>query len=597
MKKRSDAPNADGERELQELRNRIIGFGERSARKSFYPELRESEERFRAVFEGAAIGMGVVDADGRLQDTNRALQVLLGNTTDELRGRPYLSLVHPEDRARFGEHHSTLLRRETDRTSLDVRLLRDDGEVLWAQVTASMVDGTDGSAASIVATMQDISLRKRAREALEFLSRASVTLATSLDVRGTLENLASLAVPHLGDLCAIWIHGGAAGRDHRIVASVDRARKALADELLAGGELAAAFRMRAGDTPAFVDDASAPAGGADGDPARRELLRRLDVRSSIALPLEWEGWSGTLLLATGKSGRRYGEWDLGLATEFGHRAALALDNATLLLRAEEASRLKDEFLAVVSHELRTPLTSILGWMHLLQTKYVAVPDASRGLSVVERNARALAQIIDDLISVSQIVAGKLDIRPARMDLASVVQHAVEALLPSAASRCFAVHVRCEPGLPDVNGDARRLQQVVWNLVSNGIKYTPEGGEVRVDLVRAGSSAELTVTDTGCGIGPQFLPHVFDRFRQEDGSSTRCHGGLGLGLAIVRHLVELHGGTVRAASEGEDRGACFTVTLPLARREEAAERPESDSPESALPALSGAERRPAQPHGA
>jgi signal transduction histidine kinase len=305
------------------------------------------------------------------------------------------------------------------------------------------------------------------------------------------------------------------------------------------------------------------AGGADGDPGRRELLRRLDVRSFIAMPLQWDGWSGTLLLATGKSGRRYGEWDLDLATEFGHRAALALENATLLFRAQEASRLKDEFLAVVSHELRTPLTSILGWMHLLQTKYVAAREASRGLAVVERNARALAQIIDDLLSVSQIIAGKLDIRPSRIDLAPVVEHAVEALLPSAASRRIAVHVWCEPGLPHVMGDAKRLQQVVWNLVSNAVKYTPEGGEVRVELVRGGASAELTVTDTGRGISREFLPHVFDRFRQEDGSSTRCHGGLGLGLAIVRHLVELHGGTVRAASQGEDRGACFTVALPLA----------------------------------
>ncbi len=569
MKKRSDRTES-----MEELRKKIIGFGERSGRKSYYPELREREERFRAIFEGAAIGIGVIDLQGHLKDTNRELQALLGQSAEELRGRSYLSLIHPDDRARFGEQHARLLRGATERVGVEVRLARIDGEIVWAQVSASLVTGDDGSPAYIVAATQDITLGKRDREALEFLSRASVRLASSLDVGGTLTNLTELAIPFLGDFCVISIGPSDGGREHRLLACGDPEQKALAEELLAGRSLAEAFGVAAsGPLPRLLRDASGPLlPAAEADPARRELLRRLDFRSLIVIPLESDGSSGTLLLGTGKSGRPYGHFDLELATEFGHRAALALENASLLLKAREASRLKDEFLAVVSHELRTPLTAILGWMHLLQTKNLDAANASRGMSVVERNARALAQIIDDLLGISHIMAGKLDIHPALIDVAPVVENAIEALVPSAASSQVAIHVECEPGMPQIMGDAKRLQQVVWNLVSNAVKYTPEGGEVRVRLARAGSSAELTVSDTGRGISPEFLPHVFEPFRQEDGSATRLYGGLGLGLAIVRHLVELHGGTVRATSREEGRGASFTVTLPVASGQGTVNRP-------------------------
>jgi PAS domain S-box-containing protein len=554
----------------EELRAKIIGFGERSSRKTFYPELRLREERLRAVFEGAAIGIGVIDPEGHLQDTNRELQEMLGRSGADLHDRPYHSFVHPDDRDRFCERHAELLRGATDRVAFEVRLSRPDGETIWAQVRASLVK-EDGAPAYIVAAAQDVTLRKRARQALEFLSRASVLLATSLDVGGTLRNLAELAVPFLGDLVAISVRASDGGREHRLVACADPAQQPLAEELFAGQSLAEAFGAPSGP-PRLLQDASATLLLAEADPARRERLRRLDLRSLLAIPLPSDGSRGTLLLATAASGRRYGTFDLELATEFAQRAALALQNASLLLRVQEASRLKDEFLAVVSHELRTPLTSILGWMHLIRTKDLDPADAQRGLSVVERNAQTLAQIIYDLLGASHMLAGKLEVHPALMDLAPVIEDAVEALAPSAHANRVAVHVECESGLPPVLGDAKQLQQVVWNLVSNAVKYTPEGGEVRVRLARAGGSAELTVRDTGRGISPEFLPHVFEPFRQEDGSATRCYGGLGLGLAIVRHLVELHGGAIRATSGGERRGACFTVTLPLAPGEAAVARP-------------------------
>jgi signal transduction histidine kinase/CheY-like chemotaxis protein len=241
----------------------------------------------------------------------------------------------------------------------------------------------------------------------------------------------------------------------------------------------------------------------------------------------------------------------------------AEENERLYRDAQEASRLKDEFLATVSHELRTPLTAILGWAHMLRTGQFDRQNVPGVYETIERNARAQAQLIDDLLDVSRIITGKLriDIRTVAPD--SFVESAIEAVRPGADSKGVRVQKIIDTGLTAISGDPVRLQQVVWNLLSNAVKFTPRGGLVQVRLERVNSHVEITVSDTGQGISPEFLPHVFDRFRQADQRITRQHGGLGLGLAIVRHLVELHGGTVRADSEGVGRGSSFTVMLPVA----------------------------------
>ena len=233
------------------------------------------------------------------------------------------------------------------------------------------------------------------------------------------------------------------------------------------------------------------------------------------------------------------------------------------VQAEGASRLKDEFLATVSHELRTPLTAILGWAHMLRSGQINGDSAVQALETIERNARAQAQLIDDLLDVSRIITGKLriDVRP--VDPNSFIEAAVEAVRPAAAAKGVRVQRIMDTGVVSVAGDPVRLQQVVWNLLSNAIKFTPKGGRVQITLERVNSQVEIAVSDTGTGIAPEFLPHVFDRFRQADQRTTRQHGGMGLGLAIVRHLVELHGGTVKAESQGEGQGASFTVLLPVA----------------------------------
>jgi PAS domain S-box-containing protein len=231
--------------------------------------------------------------------------------------------------------------------------------------------------------------------------------------------------------------------------------------------------------------------------------------------------------------------------------------------AARASRMKDEFLAMLSHELRTPLNAVYGWARLLRAGQVTGEAATKALDVIMRNAQSQIQLIDDLLETSRIVAGKmrLDLRP--LDLRSVIEAAVDAVRPAADAKGIRLRTMLGPGAVAFVGDPDRLQQVIWNLLTNSVKFTPKGGQVRVDLSGGDTHALVTVSDTGQGIGPEVLPHIFDRFRQGDSSSTRAHGGLGLGLALVRHLVEAHGGTVTAESPGEGQGATFTIRLPLA----------------------------------
>jgi PAS domain S-box-containing protein len=246
-------------------------------------------------------------------------------------------------------------------------------------------------------------------------------------------------------------------------------------------------------------------------------------------------------------------------------------------KLDEANRAKDEFLATLSHELRTPLNAILGWARLLRSGTLDGAGSSRGPEVIERNTRVLAQLIDDLLDVSRIITGKLRLNIQSADLATVIMSATEAVQAAADAKGIQLEVSLDPDLGRVSADPDRLQQVVWNLLTNAIKFTPMGGRVEIRLEGTDSVVRLTVTDTGKGIRPELLPFVFDRFRQGETSTGRQHGGLGLGLAIVRHIVELHGGLVRAESAGEGRGAIFTVDLPFAATPIAAVTPKRGRP--------------------
>ncbi|HKG14399.1 MAG TPA: ATP-binding protein [Pyrinomonadaceae bacterium] len=246
------------------------------------------------------------------------------------------------------------------------------------------------------------------------------------------------------------------------------------------------------------------------------------------------------------------------------REQILLREKAARAEAEAANRLKDEFLSTLSHELRTPLTSIIGWTSLMRSGQVKGEARAQALETVERNARTQSRLIDDLLDLSRIISGKLLVETSEVDLASVVSDSIEVVRPAADAKRIRLAYECEPGAKIISGDPARLQQVAWNLLSNAVKFTPEGGSVNVKLRGDGAGVRLSVEDTGRGIRSEFLPHVFDRFRQADSATTRQHGGLGLGLAIVRHLAELHGATVHAESDGEELGSTFSVTFPLAK---------------------------------
>ena len=389
------------------------------------------------------------------------------------------------------------------------------------------------------------------RQAL--VTEITTVLSASLDYEATLRTLARLAVPELADWCFVDV-GDARGVARRVaVAHLDPTQETLAWEIGRRGAL----------DPYALDGVSAVlrSGRSDLRPMYRD--EGLGLRSLMLVPLTARDRTfGVLALAAGPERRRFTSEDLALAEELASRAALAADNARLFEEAATSSRLKDDFLSVVSHELRTPLTAILGWARLLRVSALPPGAVARGLAAIERNAVSQAALVDDLLDMSRLAAGRFALDVRAVDLADVVEASMEAAHADASAGHVALELS-RPGTPVVvSADHGRLQQIVGHLLSNAIKFTPAGGRVTVNVERQGERARMTVRDTGVGVAPEFLPFVFDAFRQADSSLTRVHGGLGIGLTIVRHLVELHGGHVTASSPGPDTGATFVVELPI-----------------------------------
>jgi signal transduction histidine kinase/ActR/RegA family two-component response regulator len=287
------------------------------------------------------------------------------------------------------------------------------------------------------------------------------------------------------------------------------------------------------------------------------------VRSYLAVPVKGIGGGvlGGLFFGHSTPGR-FTEQHERLAAGVAAWAAVALENARLYKEAQDANRMKDEFLAVLSHELRTPLNAIVGYSRLLRGGLLPPDQVARGFETLDRNATWLTQIVEDVLDVSRIVAGKIRLDVQSVDLPVIVDNAVATMQPAADAKGVRLQTLIDPRVGPVSGDPHRLQQVVWNLLSNAVKFTPKGGRVQVRLERVNSQIEVTVSDTGIGIRADFLPHVFERFRQADSGPTRSAGGLGLGLAIVREIVHLHGGTVHVSSGGPNQGATFTLMFPL-----------------------------------
>jgi PAS domain S-box-containing protein len=408
-----------------------------------------------------------------------------------------------------------------------------------------------------------------ARQQATFLADVGPVLSASLDYESTLKSVARMAVPVIADWCAVDVVGERGSLQRLAVAHVDPEKLELARSLeerypsdpSASGGVHEVIR-----TGRAVYMSRIPASllvTAARDEEHLRIIRALNLTSYMCVPLVAHGKAfGAMTFVSAESGREYSEGDVHFARELATRASLAVENARAYARANEASRLKDEFLATLSHELRTPLNAVLGYTRMLRLQTLPPEKVKPALDIVERNATALKQMIEDVLEVSRIVAGRLRLNVEAVDLPGILRDAVATVTPAADGKGVRLETVIDPLTTPVSGDADRLQQVVWNLLSNAIKFTPRAGKVQLRLSRVNSHVEIAVSDTGRGIAPEFLPFVFERFRQADASFSRQHGGLGLGLAITKQLVELHGGTVTATSGGLDQGATFTVKLPL-----------------------------------
>jgi PAS domain S-box-containing protein len=504
--------------------------------------------------EDAIIGKRL---DGTITSWNEAAERIFGYTADEAKGHS-IRMLFPRDEPDELREVIGRIRRGERVDQLERGRVRKDGRRIEVSLTVSPVKDGAGRVVGASTIARDITAHRR-------LARRLASLQALTDVALSHPSLDGLLREMLARVCSVLECDVACillltedGRDLVVRASHGVEDEAAVVRLGPGvaGHIAASRR------PFVVEDlrtieADSPALSARG------------LRSLLGVPLAIkERDIGVLYIATAHH-RRFAEDEVQLLGLAADRIALAVDHARLFeaahaarQEAETANRSKDQFLAVLSHELRTPLQAMLGWVRMLRSGRLDEATAARALATVERSTQAQAQLINDLLDVSRIVAGKLQLDPRAVDLRDVVGHALETVRPLADARRVALGASLPEAPSTLSGDAGRLEQAVWNLLSNAIKFTPEGGRVDVALREVGADAVIDVCDTGKGIAPDVLPRIFERFRQGD-TATRVQGGLGLGLAIVRHLVTMHGGTVSAHSDGVGHGATFTIRLPLA----------------------------------
>ena len=514
--------------------------------------IRAWEARYRHLLDTANDAIIVASLEtGIILDANRKTEELLGVPVSRILGTRQAEL-HPESeqdtyRRLFAEEVRT-----GHATNGDLHLRRADGQLVPVEISAAVTEL--GGRAVVQSIFRDITERTRADRALR---------ESEERYRGLFEDANDLVYTH--DLAGNFTSINRAAERITGYPATEATRVNLA-QIVAPEHLELAREMVSRKV-------------VSGGPTVYEL--DVITRDGGRVPLEV---STRLMLRDGKP-----VGVQGIARDIRERRRIEAERAELLAReqaaraeAELANRAKDEFLATLSHELRTPLSAILIWARLLRSGRLEPDARTRALEVIERNTKLQARLIEDLLEVSRIIAGKLRLELTPVDLAATVESAIDAVRAAADAKEITLECELDHGIGPVRGDRNRLQQIVWNLVANAIKFTPSGGRVAVRLARDAHDAVISVRDTGIGIPADFLPHIFERFRQADSTSTRAHGGLGLGLAIVRHLVERHGGTVTAASPGEGQGATFTVRLPV---------PAKDVEAGDAAWLSGLARRP------
>ena len=563
----------------------------------------ESDERYRELVENANDIVFTLDLEGNVTSMNRAVESLTGYTPTELHGVNMAAFLTPTS-VESARAMTELKLAGQERTNYEVNVIAKDGRTFTLEVSSRLAL-SGGKPVGIQGFARDITTRRQAEEALrqadhralseyerllERVSALAQTLGTARDLGAIfsgLKEFALVSVPCNGLFVSLYdpvpdvrtaCYGWADGMDLDISGLPPM-------PVTASGPNSRAVRT---NQVIITDDYMKETRGRPG------LLvgpdNGLRPQSSLAAPMAVMGRIIGTIEVQSYELSAYREEHVTAMRMAANLTAVAIENVGLLERestaragAEESNRLKDEFLATVSHELRTPLTAILGWSRMLETGSIEGPMAARAIETIKRNAKAQAQIIDDILDVSRIITGNLSFELLPIGLQSIIEGAINVVRPTAEAKGINIEADFGEEPVVVSGDANRLQQVLWNLLSNAVKFTPTGGKLRVLLRGNGAEAMVVVSDTGKGISPQFLPFVFDRFRQADSTSTRLHGGLGLGLAIARHLIEIHGGTVEAASEGEGQGSTFTVRLPLAGSitevSQAAESSEADDREA------------------
>jgi len=524
----------------------------------------------RGIEESMAAGVAVVDGEGRLTYVNRAFTAMVGWSEPELVGTmpPYRYWAAEAMDDAYRALHDAMTT-GGNAAGYELRFRRRNEERFDALVLISRLE-SDDRREGFIASVYDVTDRKAVERASAFMAEASGVLNRSLDYEATLEAIGGLVVPRLAEWCFVDLVEADGGFQRAVAAHADPAGAPVARRLLRSYApsrvpYGVSHALALGKTAAMYDVTSEMIIPMARDEDHRDAILAIGIRSFLSVPMTSGGRTIGVLTLVGTGNRtRFDEREVALAEELAHRAALAIDNARLYREAQEANRVKDEFLANLSHELRTPMTAILGWAHLLQLGDIDEEQTRLGIDTIRQSGQAQARLIDELLDVSRIVTGKLQLNPAPLDLCDVVRAAVAAIRPATEAKRQALVLDLAVEHLATSGDAARLQQVFWNLLSNAVKFTPPGGTIRVEVEQPDAgSVRITVSDTGEGIPPAFLPFVFERFKQA-ATISRGRSGLGLGLAIARDLVELHGGSIAAESHGEGRGSTFTVTLPVHR---------------------------------
>lgn len=534
---------------------------------------RETEAELRALLDGTSVGLAVIDRDLRFRRVNRAIAEMDGFSVEEHVGRRWAELV-PEMAPLLEPLISSVLETGKPTTELDVsgttpRWAGEQRHWIVSYYPVQIDGRIDGVAASVV----DITERRRYERASELLASAGDVLAASLDLETMLDGVANLLVPEWGDWCGLVLHDSGTPQlvaaRHVVPGLLGVVRDLVDRGLDWQAPLGLPQVIRTGEAQLItaIDDRMREQLARD--PPAFERLQALGSACVASAPLKVQGTVlGGLIVATSVSRRRLGTWDLSLVEELARRVGMAVDNARLFelaqqerKRVEAAIRAKDEFLAVVSHELRTPMNSILGWTRMLRTDQLSEAKIEKALETIERNAVVQSQLISDLLDATAVFTGKLRLRIGVCDLVEITEAALEVVRPAAAAREVDLLANYDAESIMIAGDPERLQQVIWNLLANAVKFSERGASVEIEVRTVGERVRIAVRDQGKGINARFLPHVFDAFSQEDARTTRRHGGLGLGLSIVRHLVEAHGGKIEAESRGEGCGARFVVEVP------------------------------------